>query len=78
MNFHSETAIRSYENLLWSLSFVSFLPRIKYGINSSRNPDVVKMTGFPFSRLRAEALRRASTGMTILTDTGHGHGYINL
>jgi len=43
----------------------SFLPRIKYGINSSRNPVFSPLSsGFPFSRLRAEALPRASTGMT--------------
>jgi hypothetical protein len=49
----------------FSVLRASFLPRIKYGINSSRNPVFSPLSsGFPFSRLRAEALLRASTGMT--------------
>jgi hypothetical protein len=36
-------------------------------------------SGFPFSRLRAEALQRAGTGMTewgLKPDTNHGHGHV--
>jgi len=40
------------------------LPRIKHGVNSGGYPERIEKTGFLFSRLRAEALRRASTGMT--------------
>jgi hypothetical protein len=48
----------------------SYPPRIKYGVNSGGYPEHIEKTGFPFSRLRAEALRRASTGMTKKEDYG--------
>jgi hypothetical protein len=52
------------------MQFVSH-PRLVsgYGVNSSGYPERIGKIGFPFSRLRAEPLRRTSTGMTKKTIT---------
>jgi len=62
----SSSYINSSEYLVsvYKLDYFVIPAPIFIGINSSRNPERVEIAGFPFARLRAEALWRASTGMT--------------
>jgi hypothetical protein len=51
--------------------YLSFLPRNRVRGKLQQESSIfmeLEFSGFPFSRLRAEALRRASTGMTTFYD----------
>jgi len=55
-------------------TFLSFLPRIKYGVNSSRNPVFPRGPGLPLSRERQEMeFFRGLIGFHI-TDLCHSMG----
>jgi len=69
LNFENILSKPTYDGLVKTQKNVTPAP-IFIGINSSRSPELFEFTGFPFSRLRAEALWRASTGMTIMGQIG--------